>query len=753
MSNEVQVIPHRAGTLACELGDFRFDITRRELRLGEEQIPLGRQQFDFLALLVEEPRGAVVPYERLQSRVWHGEHVAPGAIAQAALVLRRVLRRSVSRPLRLVTVRGVGFRLEGAVQRLHEAAATGSQGLLRVLLLPVANAVGPSVEFGLPGVAQLLAAGLRVPGRLEPMLATGMATPPTAPADERAAQRVLRLHLGQQGDWMVLEAVALPPGRAPQAPLFAESVLGVELLDMTRRLVRQLQRALLGEAAPEFDTPFPWRDDWANLTYARAAAFMVQQDYRNALPLLQALDRCAPRHPLGTLALLRALAVESPAEVPERAKALLRTPGLASDALALAHALVALARGESTESEAEPGANLQAALHHLSRSNVSDLTLRTLRVLTLLEWRHFERQGCPADGVDPLLARYRRMVDDARVLGQPDSEAVGLSGIGSLQITAGDLPGARHSLMQAVRIFSAVSTPVTAALEHALLGLIDGSLGDMPGAVQQALAGLRALDSQSPQARRVLVASDAALLLFDIGHAGLAAGLQTVLAAWRNVPGFEAHPALLAAKAALLHDQGASQAALDTILELLASPEPPYGKIIFLRQWGQASLRLGMAVGREGEVRARLEHLPDWPALTRCPEFLRTVNHAEAVGEWRAGRAAVARQRLLDIAGPPGTGPASRARCLAILDLAWIALQEQDTGVAGRWMTALGPCFDRHPLGLAARAHRQRRLGHLAEAEALIDAAHALWGRGRAAWWAGPQPGGPLLSTCLLPLG
>lgn len=334
MPSEASLPPRPAEPALCEVGDFLFDSTRRELRLGNEAIALSRQQFDLLSVLVEWS-GEVVAYPILQARIWHSEPVAPGAIAQAALVLRRVLRRSVVKPLALVTVRGVGFRLDGPIVRRTAAEALATGSTLRLLLLPVANAAGPAHDFGLPGLLQLLATGLRLPGRLEPALAAGFQRPSGAPSAGVVHDVVLRLHLGQQGDWLALDAVASRSGLAPQPPLLAECVLGVDLLDMTRRLAKQIQQVLLRDDTAQSTPVFPWRDDWANLTYARASAFIVQQDYRSALPMLRALDQCAPRHPLGMLALLRALAVESPQEVPNRAKALLRMHGLTADVLAL----------------------------------------------------------------------------------------------------------------------------------------------------------------------------------------------------------------------------------------------------------------------------------------------------------------------------------------------------------------------------------------------------------------------------------
>lgn len=411
-----------------------------------------------------------------------------------------------------------------------------------------------------------------------------------------------------------------------------------------------------------------------------------------------------------------------------------------------------MTQNEATEAEDTPGPNLLATLHHLANSPSTDLTLRTRRVLTLLEWKRFERQGCPADGTATLLTHYGQMAEEARSLGQPDAEAVALAGIGSLQITAGRLAEARRNLEQAIRIYAHVAPPVAAAVEHALLALIDWARGDLPAAVQGCTVALRAVESQVPQKRRLLVLSAAALPMLDMGHGPLAARLQAMLAAWRGDPEFDADPALAAARAALLHDQGRSQEALEAMVQLLASRDGPYGRLVFLRQWGQATMRMAMALDQEREVLSRLQALPDWAAMNRCPEFQRTLAHAEASHARRSGLRSAAAERLQSLSVEPGQGPATRAQCLATLDLAWCALQQGDTYTAGQRLTALGGQFSQHPLGLAARGHLHRQLRRHTEADALLDSAQVLWGRGQAAWWNGPQADSRLLSTMLLPL-
>jgi DNA-binding winged helix-turn-helix (wHTH) protein/tetratricopeptide (TPR) repeat protein len=742
------------GPAVWDVGDFRFDPKRRELLLSGERVALTRQMFDFLGLLLAQHQGGVVNYDMLRTEVWNDPHVGAGAIAQAALALRRLLQRSKGSPVQLVTVRGVGYRLEGQVRQwCADAPAKALRRPMRIRVLPVANAVGSAVEVNLPGLLQLFIAGLQVPGQIEPYLADGglrnhaIASP--AAADAGVVERVVLLRLGQQGQQFSLDGCVRTAGAEPNTALFTETALGLDLLDMTRRLARQVVSSLLAGATPE-QPAYPWRDDWANLTFARASALIAQQDYSAALPMLRALDQCAPRHPLGMLALLRALVVESPAEVPALGGALIRMGGVPADGLALAHALIALAQQEACETPLEIGPNASAALFHLAQSSASSWTLRTRRALAQLEWHRFEKLGCPPHATQPLIAQYRNIAREARELGQVEAEAEALAGLGSLWFVSGEIATSREHYAAAVRVYHAAASPVAAAVEQGALAVTAWAVGDLPGAIDASLGALRALEGHSPQRRRMEVLGSAALILVDVGHDVLTARLRTVLAGWRTPTGLDAAPPMAACQAILLYDQGHAQEALAALLDLLAQPGPQAGTVVFRRLWGHVALRMAMAGGVERRVLDSLQQLPCWSAMLLCPEFQRAQQHAEAAEALRLGRVEAAIDSLRRITGHPAMAPSSRVQCLATLDLAWMALQEQDWPSAEALLAALGPRFVNHPMAMAARGHLSRGLGNAAAAAGLLEAAELLWGRSKAAWAVRPQRSRGLLSSMLL---
>lgn len=96
---------------AVPSGGLRIDPLSRRVWAGEEEITLTTKEFDVLAVLSQEP-DAVVTRERLMDEVWDSNWFGSTKTLDVTIGrLRQKLDEGRS-PSRVVTVRGVGFRLE-----------------------------------------------------------------------------------------------------------------------------------------------------------------------------------------------------------------------------------------------------------------------------------------------------------------------------------------------------------------------------------------------------------------------------------------------------------------------------------------------------------------------------------------------------------------------------------------------------------------------------------------------------------------
>lgn len=94
-------------------GRLCVDIARREVFLADEQISLTRTEFEILATLAQRPGGVTTRQEMLHA-VW-GPRWA-GSVTNIHVhisQLRRKLGDNPARPLLVLNVRGIGYRLAG----------------------------------------------------------------------------------------------------------------------------------------------------------------------------------------------------------------------------------------------------------------------------------------------------------------------------------------------------------------------------------------------------------------------------------------------------------------------------------------------------------------------------------------------------------------------------------------------------------------------------------------------------------------
>ncbi len=104
-----------------ELAGLRLDAFRREVYRGGRYVALTRKQFAVLEVLVDA-EGGVVSAEELLERAWD-ENADP--FTNAVRITVSALRKRLGEPWLIVTVPGVGYRIEGAPDPAPEAARPG----------------------------------------------------------------------------------------------------------------------------------------------------------------------------------------------------------------------------------------------------------------------------------------------------------------------------------------------------------------------------------------------------------------------------------------------------------------------------------------------------------------------------------------------------------------------------------------------------------------------------------------------------
>lgn len=92
--------------------DLELDLTARELRRDGRPVHLRPKEFGLLAMLAAHP-GRAYTRRQLLDRVWGAEHDGdPRTVDVHVRWLRSKIEVEPGRPVRLVTIRGVGYRLD-----------------------------------------------------------------------------------------------------------------------------------------------------------------------------------------------------------------------------------------------------------------------------------------------------------------------------------------------------------------------------------------------------------------------------------------------------------------------------------------------------------------------------------------------------------------------------------------------------------------------------------------------------------------
>jgi two-component system response regulator RegX3 len=102
------------GSTQRKLGGLQIDLSRHEVLVDGDRVHLTLSEFKVLSLLAERP-DSVVSRRELMQHLWASEHVGDEHACEVHISnLRRKIERDPSEPRRLLTVRGLGYKLVAA---------------------------------------------------------------------------------------------------------------------------------------------------------------------------------------------------------------------------------------------------------------------------------------------------------------------------------------------------------------------------------------------------------------------------------------------------------------------------------------------------------------------------------------------------------------------------------------------------------------------------------------------------------------
>ncbi len=98
---------------AITFDNLTVDLVRREVRLNDEPIALKPKEYELL-LFLSQHRGQVLSREFLLQRVWGWDYIGDSRTVDVHVRwLREKIEPDPGAPVRIVTIRGAGYRFEG----------------------------------------------------------------------------------------------------------------------------------------------------------------------------------------------------------------------------------------------------------------------------------------------------------------------------------------------------------------------------------------------------------------------------------------------------------------------------------------------------------------------------------------------------------------------------------------------------------------------------------------------------------------
>jgi two-component system, OmpR family, response regulator RegX3 len=102
------------GATVRKLGGLQIDLGRHEVMVDGERVHLTLSEFKVLSLLAEQPE-RVISRRELMQHLWASEHVGDEHACEVHISnLRRKIEKDPTQPERLMTVRGLGYKLIAA---------------------------------------------------------------------------------------------------------------------------------------------------------------------------------------------------------------------------------------------------------------------------------------------------------------------------------------------------------------------------------------------------------------------------------------------------------------------------------------------------------------------------------------------------------------------------------------------------------------------------------------------------------------
>jgi DNA-binding response OmpR family regulator len=93
--------------------NLKIDPSRREVILNDEILPLKPQEYDLL-LFFAEHKGRMLSREHILQQVWGWDYIGDSRTVDVHVRwLRQKIEKDAANPVRIVTVRGGGYRFEG----------------------------------------------------------------------------------------------------------------------------------------------------------------------------------------------------------------------------------------------------------------------------------------------------------------------------------------------------------------------------------------------------------------------------------------------------------------------------------------------------------------------------------------------------------------------------------------------------------------------------------------------------------------
>ncbi|MGB9521233.1 MAG: winged helix-turn-helix domain-containing protein [Anaerolineales bacterium] len=100
---------------SLRVGDLMLDETSHIVKLKEKPVELSPREFDVLKVLMSQP-GKVFSVDELLNLVWGAEFVGqPQVVYVHIRWLREKLEQDPDHPQRIITVRGVGYKIQGSL--------------------------------------------------------------------------------------------------------------------------------------------------------------------------------------------------------------------------------------------------------------------------------------------------------------------------------------------------------------------------------------------------------------------------------------------------------------------------------------------------------------------------------------------------------------------------------------------------------------------------------------------------------------